>query len=350
MAQPSQSVIRFPAEWEPQDAVMLAWPHAMTDWQPRLDDIQQTYLAIIKQITRFEPVVLFVPESDYLESLKPRFLDHHIENEKIIPLFAAYNDTWLRDTGPLTIKQNNTIKFIDFRFNGWGNKFEYHLDDQLCKQFSLHPSVNNKEMNKQDLILEGGAIDTDGQGVLLTTKQCLLNKNRNPALAEIDYEDIFAELLGIKKVLWLEHGMILGDDTDGHIDMLARFCSDSVIAHCVCHQENDPHYVSLEKMTTELKSLTDPDGNNYELIELPLPKPIMDDQGERLPASYCNFLIINKAVLVPVYNDEMDTVACTRLAQAFPQREIIPVDATSIIRQGGSLHCLTMQLPAGSLD
>lgn len=349
MVIPENSKISFPAEWEPQDAIILAWPHQDTDWQPILKDIQQTYLNIIQQITRFEYVVLFVRSEREFKDIGILFNDSGITIEKIIPVFADYNDIWLRDTGPITVRVNNHYQFRNYRFNGWGNKFEHTLDDKLCARLVEHPAFSKQPMVDSKIILEGGSIDTDGRGTLLTTRQCLLNPNRNPTLSLPDYEKQFEIELGIKTVHWLQHGKILGDDTDGHIDMLARFCSPNMIAYCVCSNPDDVHYQSLHKMGLELKALTDLAGKPYQLIELPIPSAVLDDDNDRLPASYCNFLIINKAVLLPVYDDPNDEIACNRLAEVFPEREIIPINAKTIIKQGGSLHCLTMQLPAGSI-
>jgi len=350
MSSNSLSSLTLPAEWEPQDAVILAWPYTETDWRPVLNRIHETYITIIKQITRFEYVVMILPDESTAKDFSKQLDLHQVDQRKIITLIADYNDTWLRDSGPVTVIENNNIKHIDFRFNGWGGKFNHQLDDQLCQKLFSHPKLKNNTNLKLDIILEGGSIDSDGHGVLLTTKPCLLNENRNPTLSQKDYEELFASQLGIKKTLWLEHGMIMGDDTDGHIDMLARFCPNNILVHCACHDKTDPHYEPFKNMTMELQKFRDSNEKPYKLVELPIPKAIMDEKGKRLPASYCNFLIINQAVLLPVYNDEMDNVAIERLSAAFPDREIIPVNATTIIRHGGSLHCLTMQLPAGSLS
>ena len=339
----------LPAEWEPQDAIILAWPDQNTDWQPLLKDIQQTYLSLIQQITRFELVVLLISDEQEFKSLNTQFENNCIPLDKIVPIFASYNDTWLRDSGPITVRENQHLQMIDFRFNGWGNKFEHELDDQICERIFTHPALVKNEHSRSRIILEGGSIDTDGRGTLITTQRCLLNPNRNKSISTEDYEKLFKTLLGINAVHWLTAGEILGDDTDGHIDMLARFCSPDSIAYCSCVDQNDPHFLPLRQMKTELELLENSAGNHYELIELPIPSPILDDDGKRLPASYCNFLIINNAVIVPIYNDPNDNLVCDRLARVFYDREIIPINARTIIKQGGSLHCLTMQLPRGSL-
>ena len=339
----------FPAEWEPQDAVILAWPHEQSDWWPIIDDIQKTCLELIKHITRFELVVLIIPDADEFTFIQTLLHENKINPEKVIPVLANYNDTWVRDTGPISIKINDHIQHLDFRFNGWGNKFEYQLDDRLCKQVLSHLHIKQQSIESLDIILEGGSIDVDGNGTLLTTQQCLLNPNRNKDFNEGDYEKLFMSKMGIRKVHWLKYGGILGDDTDGHIDMLARFCSREVIACSTCSDKNDPHHETLTRMKDELEKLKTEQGNHYQIIELPIPTAIHTKQNERLPASYSNFLIINNAILVPVYDDKNDKLACERLAECFPSREIIPLNALNIIQQGGSLHCLTMQLPRGSI-
>lgn len=339
---------RLPAEWEPQDAVLLAWPHEKTDWQPLLADIQQTCLTLIQHICRHQKVILIVPDQKKFESVQSRLLEKQINSSNIIPVFARYNDTWLRDSGPISVIVGNQVSMIDFRFNGWGNKFEHELDDELCRNLFQQLSINKTLTKRSELVLEGGSIDSDGDGTLLTTQQCLLNPNRNAGTTRKDYEALFYQELGINKVYWLNSGELIGDDTDGHIDMLARFCNPDTIAFCSCDNKNDPHYLPLFQLKEELEKLRNRDDQGYDLVDLPIPAPIYNDTNERLPASYCNFLILNKAVLVPVYNDPNDEVACERLAKVFTGREIIPVNALVIIQQGGSLHCLTMQLPAGS--
>jgi len=340
----------LPAEWEPQDAVILAWPHAQSDWLANIANIQKTYIELIRHITRFESVVLLIPDQPEKIRLQSILLENQIAVDKVIPVFANYNDTWLRDTGPVSIKVNTEIHYLDFRFNGWGNKFEHQHDDQLCKRLFEHFTIQPRLIEQFEIILEGGSIDSDGNGALLTTEACLLNPNRNPTYSKDDYNNLFSDKLGVDNVHWLKHGHIIGDDTDGHIDMLARFCSANTIAYSSCDDRDDPHYESLNSMKAELENLITADKDRYHLIDLPIPAAIYNNQNERLAASYCNFLVINDAVLVPVYDDPNDTQACEKLEACFPGREIIPINALNIIQQGGSLHCLTMQLPAGSLN
>ena len=243
----------LPAEWEPQDAIILAWPHERSDWLPLLADIRKTYLELIKQITRFEAIILFIPSEKAFAAIKSLLRQNQIKLEKITPVYADYNDTWLRDTGPLSLRTDHGIQHIDYRFNGWGNKFEYGLDNKLCEPLFMHPAIKKNPAVTSDIILEGGSIDSDGQATLLTTEPCLLHPSRNPQLSKQDYESLFMSQMGIKKVHWLQQGEIIGDDTDGHIDMLVRFCSTNTIAISSCPDRNDPHFFTLGKMKTELK-------------------------------------------------------------------------------------------------
>lgn len=340
---------RLLPEWQQQDAILLAWPHADTDWQRTLDAIHAVYIDLIKQITRFQRVVLVVPNSQIHSQAKQALLSNGIVIEKIVFIEAAYNDTWLRDTGPLACMAQDQIELHDFRFNGWGGKFNAQLDDQLCAQLFKHPAFAPQQQS-HPIFLEGGSIDTDGAGTLLTTSRCLLTRTRNPAMNRHDYAQLFQRLFQIERVLWIEHGELEGDDTDSHIDMLARFCDPQTIAYTACNDESDTHFASLAQLKTELQALKQNDGAPYTLVPLEIPRAKTNQDGERLPASYANFLIINQAVLVPVYDDEMDGVAMRQLAACFPERDIIAIKANAIIQQGGSLHCLTMQLPSGSLQ
>lgn len=337
-------------EWCEQDAILLAWPHAETDWSPNLAAIEDTYLEIIKHTTRFQKVVLLAKNENQQKSIQSRFTASNINAANVIILCVDFNDTWLRDSGPLTVTNDEGLILLDFRFNGWGEKFNAEKDDAICRQLSqlnLFAKVHSKSL---DVILEGGSVDTDGAGTLLTTRQCLLSSTRNPALKENDYEELFNQEFGISRIIWIENSELIGDDTDGHIDMLARFCSENIIAYSSCDDINDPQYISLHNMEAELARLKTVAGTPYKLLALPIPAAIYNKIGERLPASYANFLIINRAVLVPIYDDKNDAVAINVLHECFPDREIIGIDARAIIEQSGSLHCLTMQLPKGVLQ
>lgn len=337
--------IRLPAEWEPQDGVMLAWPHADTDWQNILPEVQAVYLELIQQIIRFEKVLLVTPDPD---QTKTALQAAKIPLDQITICQADTNDTWTRDYGPITIQVNNQPVLLDFGFNGWGLKHAANHDNQVTRILKQQQAFVPR-INTIGLVLEGGSIESDGVGTIMTTSQCLLSPNRNPQLDRADLEDAMQNLFGAKRVIWLEHGQLEGDDTDAHIDTLARLCPDNTIIHQTCDDPEDSHYKPLQQMQHELQQLTTSDGKPYRLLGLPWPSPRFDTTGNRLPASYANYLVINNAVLVPTYNDPVDNGALAMIGLAFPGREVIGINCLPLIEQHGSLHCITMQLPEGVL-
>lgn len=337
--------IRLPAEWEPQDGVLLAWPHADTDWNCCLAQVQEVYCNLIRQIIRFEQVVLVTPN---LEQTGNSLAAAGIANDRITLCQAATNDTWTRDYGPITIQVNNQPVLLDFGFNGWGLKFAANHDNQVTRALKQQ-RIFTPAVNTIGLVLEGGSIESDGSGTLLTTSQCLLSPNRNPQLSRSELEGAMRNLFGAQRILWLEHGHLEGDDTDAHIDTLARLCPNNTIIYVACDNPTDSHYGPLQTMEQELQQLSTPEGNSYRLMGLPWPSPKYDADGNRLPASYANYLVINDAVLVPTYRDPVDNGALAMIALAYPDREIIGIDCLPLLEQHGSLHCITMQLPQGVL-
>jgi agmatine/peptidylarginine deiminase len=335
---------RFPAEWEPQSAVLIAWPHAETDWAERLGDVEDTYIALVAAISRFQPVVICVADDDVHAYARARLASARVDMGRVRFVDVPYDDTWLRDSGPISLREGDGFRLLDFRFTGWGGKFEASLDDQLIGNLVQTKLFLNSERQPIDFALEGGAIETDGAGTLLTTWRCL--HERHP---DVDRDTLAATLAGHlrqQRVLWLDHGYLEGDDTDAHIDTLARFAAADAIVYQDCDDADDPHYVELQAMAAELAGMVMADGRPYRMFALPWPQPIVDE-NRRLAASYANFLIINGAVLMPAYGDPADAGAQTVLAEAFPDREIIPVPCRPLIWQNGSLHCITMQLPEG---
>lgn len=342
--------LRLFPEWHPQDAIQLTWPTPTSDWAPLLEHIEATLEAMVVAITRYQPVLVVVHDEPQRERLAARFTALGIDTRRWHLVVAPSDDTWARDHGPIAIERDGRLTLLDYVFTGWGGKFAAERDDALTRVLASR-QVFAAPVESQTLVLEGGAIDTDGEGTLLTTSACLLNPNRNPGLDRDAIENCLGEQLGISRVLWLENGHLEGDDTDSHIDTLARFCDPATIAYVRCDDPQDPHYEALAAMEHELKALRREDGSPYRLLALPWPKPCFDpDDGHRLPATYANFLIINGAVLVPTYGDAADFQALKVLDGAFPGRDVIPIDCRAVIRQHGSLHCLTMQLPRGSLD
>ncbi len=336
--------IRLPAEWEIQDGVLMAWPHEGTDWAYILDDVRLVFADIIRQITRFEQVILTAPDA---AAAREYLAGTGVDLSNITVCEIPNNDTWARDFGPITVFFNNKPVLLDFAFNGWGLKFPANLDNLISKQLKQQGKLL-PNLNTIGLVMEGGSIECDGLGTILTTAECLLSANRNPQLDKNEIEQALASLIGAKRVLWLNHGYLAGDDTDSHIDTLARICPNNTIVYQACNSPLDEHYEPLKLMERELEAFTAPDGSAYKLVPLPWPKARFDEQAHRLPATYANFLIINGAVLVPTYRDpENDCVALEIISRVFPWRETIGVDCLTLLEQHGSLHCVTMQLPQG---
>lgn len=337
---------RFPAEWEPQSAILLAWPHAGTDWAERLGEVEETYIALAAAITRFQPAIICVADEDVEAYARARLASARVDMERVRFIEIEYDDTWLRDTGPLTLLSDDGARLLDFRFTGWGGKFGAERDDRLVEGLVEQGMFGPARRVPVDFALEGGAIETDGAGTLLSTWRCL--GERHPGTARGDVTSVLVQNLAQDRVLWLDHGYLEGDDTDAHIDTLARFAAPDAIVYQGCDDPGDTHHAELQAMASELAALRTADGAPYRLFELPWPRPVLDD-GRRLAASYANFLIINGAVLMPAYDDPADGPAAAVLAEAFPGREIIQVPCRPLIWQNGSLHCITMQLPAGVL-
>ncbi|MCM1138545.1 MAG: agmatine deiminase family protein [Muribaculum sp.] len=341
------SLRRLPAEWEGHDCVLLAWPHEMTDWNYMLDEAQDCFARIIKEIAKEECVLLVGPADLCKRSIEK--YDFPIDRVKF--LNVPTNDTWARDFGGITIEENGTLTIVDFKFNGWGLKFASNLDNlvtrRLCQEIlNIKPIYENR----LNFVLEGGSIESDGEGTILTTSECLLSPNRNGQFSRDEITAYLKTVLGASHILWLDYGSITGDDTDSHIDTLARFAPHDTILYVGCGEENDSNNGSLSLMREQLMGLRTPTGNSYNLIELPLPDPIYDESGMQLPATYANFLITPKRILLPVYNQyKKDLLASQILKIAFPDHEVVPIDCRALIQQHGSLHCVTMQFPAGTI-
>ena len=254
------------------------------------------------------------------------------------------NDTWIRDYGYISIKEEGENRLLDFKFDGWGGKFEAGLDNAVNQCLHQKGYMGVTTLDKIDFVLEGGSIESDGEGTILTTTACLCNPNRNGGLSKEEAEAVLRETLGVQRVLWLDHGYLAGDDTDSHIDTLARFVNKETIAYVKCDDKKDEHYDALQKMEAQLKALKTKEGQNYKLIALPMTEAVYSDDGERLAATYANFLITNDALIYPTYSDKNDKHAGEIFKALFPDKEIIPVNCLKLIEQGGSLHCSTMQI------
>lgn len=336
-------------EWAMQSGVQLTWPHAQTDWAPMLSEVTECYVKLAYEIARREPLLIVAPCVEEVKQLLNEQLPQAVA-QNILYQSCPTNDTWARDHAFLSVVSTDGIELLDFRFNGWGGKFEATLDNAINRKLVADSDsvVSGKYVDCLDFELEGGSIETDGLGTLLTTSECLLNPNRNPHMDKASIEALLAERLGVERFLWIDHGALTGDDTDSHVDTLARLCPDNVIVYVSCSDPKDEHYASLKRMEQQLKKFVAPDGKPYMLLPLPLPEAIFDEEGQRLPATYANYLVMNKAVLFPTYAQrEGDDEAAHVLTKAFPDREIVGIDCRALIKQHGSLHCATMQYPKG---
>lgn len=402
----------FPAEWHPQSGVQLTWPHAATDWAPILSEVDDCFVRIAFEILNHDERLLIVtPEPDRISALLAERLP-----ARLLPAVRYFecptNDTWARDHAFLTLVSPEGPLLLDFQFNGWGNKFPSDLDNQICRHLAFpsisapsssassssavpsspssspssvasssvapsssspssprlgaariradHPSspLRGRYVPHLDFVFEGGSIESDGRGTLLTTSQCLLSPQRNPGLTRQEIEQRLLQYFRARRVLWLDHGYLAGDDTDSHIDTLARLAPSDTILYVQCTDPSDEHYEALQAMEAQLRTFcvlgaagSEGEAEHYRLLPLPMPSPIYDpDDGHRLPATYANFLILNSAVLLPTYGQPAnDELARRQLQRAFPRHDIVPVDCRILIRQHGSLHCSTMQYPVGVL-
>jgi agmatine deiminase len=339
----------LPPEWAPQCGVMLTWPHGHGDWAKRLKQVEPVFIEIARQVSLREKVLIICFDRAHRERVGEILTKAGVDMGRVKLRTIPSNDTWARDHGPLTVECHGEPLLLDFGFNGWGGKFGYELDNQISRKLYGMDTFGDAPMQSVDMILEGGSIEVDGSGTLLTTARCLLASTRNPELSKEQIEKRLMELLGINRILWLEHGYLAGDDTDSHIDTLARFCDRGTIAYVSCDDPGDEHYTELKAMEHELKSFRAADGQSYRLVPLPWPQAKFDEDGNRLPATYANFLIINGAVLAPTYEDPADATALASLKTCFPDREIVSINCLPLIYQFGSLHCVTMQLPGGVL-
>ena len=340
----------FPPEWHEQSAVMLTWPHEKSDWGPILKQVDPVFTEIAYYVSQHEKVVIVAYDHQHKEHIHSLLRDKGVELPKVCFYIQTSNDTWSRDFGPITVFEKKRPLLLDFTFNGWGNKFAAKLDNDISRSLLTQDAFADLEMHSLDFVLEGGSIETDGDGTLLTTSHCLLAETRNPTNTYTQIEALLKTQLGIERFLWLDHGALAGDDTDSHIDTLARFCDKETIAYCYCDDETDEHFRELQQMEQQLQNFRTAEDNPYRLVRLPLPAAKLDEKGQRLPATYANFLIINDAVLVPTYQDPADEKALQILAKCFPDREIIAIDCLALIQQHGSLHCVTMQLPLGVVN
>ena len=339
---------RLPAEWEKQGFVQLTWPHKDSLWY-EVEKVQACYTQIVTAILPHEPVLMVCRDKAECEEDLRRNGLTSMNGIRFVE--CPINDTWARDHGAISVYGDAGEKYIlDFVFNGWGLKFAADLDNQITRQAfaagAFGPDVQYKDM--RPYVLEGGSIDCDGAGTLLTTRECLCSLNRNEYLTQEQIEAHLKQAFGLKRILWLDYGGIVGDDTDSHVDILARFCGPDTIAYTACEDESDENYAALKAMEAQLKTFRTLDGKPYKLVPLPLPDALyLDDY--RLPGSYANFLIINGAVLIPGANSPKDALAAAQLQKVFPDRQVEIIDCRALLSGHGGLHCITMNYPEGYL-
>ena len=337
--------IFFPPEWYPQSGVQIAFPHSDTDWCDILDEAIECYVSFSKEILKRQKLLVICCDT---KEVTKYFLQE--EQKNLIVVEMDTNDTWSRDNGGISVFVNGKPTIIDFGFNAWGLKFAANFDNQITEKL-FEKNVFQPEIsycNQLNFILEGGSIESDGKGTILTTTECLTAPNRNQPMNKTEIEAHLKKTLGANRVLWLDYGYLAGDDTDSHVDTLARFCDSTTIAYVKCDDPTDEHFEELRKMEEQLRSFVNFEGKPYILIALPMADAVFLD-NHRLPATYANFLIINDAVLMPTYQSPKDEIAKSQLQKAFPNREIIGINCLPLIKQHGSLHCVTMQFPEGFL-
>jgi agmatine deiminase len=328
-----------PAEWQKQRAVLMAFPHKNSDWADDLKGALTPFIRIAQAIAYAQPVYIVC---DNKESISSMFCSTRNMSFIEIPT----NDTWTRDYGYISVEEEGELKLLDFIFDGWGGKFDASLDNEVNKILHQKGYLGTTALETIDFVLEGGSIESDGEGTILTTTECLCNPNRNGGLTKDEVEAKLNEHLGAKRVLWLDYGYLAGDDTDSHIDTLARLVSVDTIMYVQCLDEADEHYGELHKMEEQLKNFRTNEGKPYTLVALPMASAKFDKEGNRLPATYANFLITNGALIYPTYSVPEDKVVHEIFKAFFESREIIPVECSKLIEQGGSLHCSTMQIRA----
>ncbi len=334
---------RFPAEWEQQDCVQLTWPHRATDFVDVYDSAIACFVNIAKAISAYQTLIIACKSVDDVKNeLGSAY------NQNIIFVEVDTNDVWARDHGAITVFEDTNPVLYDFTFNGWGQKFPAEKDNKITEQLyqkGYFPGAGYRGFS--EFVLEGGSLESDGKGTLLTTESCLLCKFRNPSMNKAEIELFLKQTFNVQRVLWLSHGELAGDDTDGHIDTLARFVDEHTIAYVSCDDAQDEHYAELQAMKKELEAFVTAEGEPYTLIPLPMASAKFDDDGNRIPATYANFLIMNKVVLLPIYNCATDAKAVETLQYAFGSKKIFPIDCSVLLLQHGSLHCVTMQYPHG---
>ncbi len=345
---PKDKGYKMPPEWEKHTGTWTTYPQAYETFFDRLEEARDEFVQMVKYVSLGETVHINVDNEEVKKDLLKRLEKFDVRGDVKIHIIPT-NDAWCRDYGAIFLKNDqNTLLALDFRFNAWGGKYPYELDDKVARKMA---EILGVECISVDMVLEGGSIDVNGEGCLLTTESCLLNPNRNPGMSKEEIELNLKNFLGVEKVLWLKEG-IIGDDTDGHIDDITRFVSKDTIVTVVEHDRSDPNFEPLQENLERLKSFSDVNGNPFNIVELPMPDPVFykypdSEKPERLPASYANFYISNTAVIVPIYGCDKDSIALKTIQKLFPDRGVIGIYAYDIVVGLGAFHCLTQQIPEG---
>lgn len=340
--------IRFLAEWEPQEAIMVAIPHSDSDWNYILDEALCQYRRLIEAFVKEQKRVIVICQ----KVKDAETLCKDLPSKYLAFVEMEYNDTWTRDYGFLSVERGGRLRALDFGFNGWGLKFAADKDNLVnLNMHNIHLISKDVYRNERDFILEGGSVESDGRGTILTTTRCLCSPNRNGGKSKQQLNEILHDRLGAEHILWLDYGALEGDDTDSHIDTLARLAPHDTIVFTGCRNVDDSQFEELLKMRAQLTLFRTPEGNPYNLVELPLPDPIYDEDGMRLPATYANYLVTDGVIFMPTYGQPAnDQLAKQTLRISFPEHKVVGVDCTTLIKQHGSLHCATMQVPSGYIS
>ena len=341
---PKQLGYRFPAEWEPQAATWLSWPHNKETWPGKFEPIPEVFTTIVKAITPYQHVNINVADAAMHDDVLNRLTRAKIDRSRFTLHTIPTNDAWCRDHGPAFVvnpESKDPLAIIDWGYNAWGGKYPpYDLDDVVPTRIA---QLRGVPVFYPGIVMEGGSIDVNGDGCLLTSKSCLLNKNRNPSFTQKEIEEFLTEYYNVKKILWLDDG-IVGDDTDGHIDDTARFVNSNTIVAAVETNPHDENYPILQNNLSTMKTMTDVEGKRFRIVELPMPAPIVY-KDQRLPASYANFLIANDLVLVPTFRDKNDAIAIEILQREFQDRTVTGIDCVDLVWGLGTLHCISQQEP-----
>ena len=334
---------RQPAEWERQGGALLTWPRPDGDWGSAYRDVETSYAELVSAIAARQPVLLCCTAGQRGE-IRARLARCGAPDDQIHLATVASNDCWARDYGPVSVEEDGAPRLIDFRFDGWGGKFPAHRDDQVARTLARAGWFSDAPLERIETVAEGGNLDSDGAGTLLTTERCLRHASRNGNSTRADWGRLLGRSLGTRRVLWIEHGGLPGDDTDGHVDTLVRFAGADTLVYASCDDPQRAAQTGLAALRQQLGSLRRANGEPYRLIPLPLPAPLHGRDGVPLPASPVNFLLVNGAVLVPGHDDPADAIAAERLAACFPERSLVSIDARPLLQQNGSLHCAAMTL------